>query len=203
MKFSIIFLASFFSLTVFSQESTTLITPDQTKPMLSNGVHLSLLKPFFDLTEKLQIKEATGTASIDYESSGGIGAGYNFLPAGDFGFTTHLAFYEAKMKKSKDSLNFAKAAVNIAYSADKIVALLVGLNTMKFINNRNLEALNLEVGWQAGLNFQFNENFSVSFFNYKMVTSGIVDAGPNFPSYDQISRKVNSEGTEIEFGVTF
>ena len=206
MKKLIVALLFFYSFVAISQQSATTTSPSSTGPILAQGIRFSLIKPFFDLTEKLQIKENYRSFNIDYESAGGIGVGYNFLPAGDFGYTTSFAFYEAKLQqaqKSTDSLNFVKAAVNVGFSADKFVSLLAGLNTMKFVNNSKLEDLNLQVGWQVGLNFQINENFSISLFDYKMVTSGLVDAGPSLPGYDKISSEVKYEGYEVELGVTF
>lgn len=189
--------------TAKSSTVTTIVASEETTPMLANGIRFSLVKPFFDLTEKLLIKENPGTLNIDYESAGGLAIGYAYLPSDDFGFVGQLAFYEAKMPATKESLNFAKLAMNVGYSADQYISGLVGLNTMRFINNSDLEALNMQVGWQAGLNLQFDENFSLSILNYQMIASGLVDAGASYPAYDQISREIRSEGFEIELGVTF
>lgn len=155
----------------------------------SEGFRLAILKPFMNLDVKISGTGESDSSKID--DTLGFSVGYANLPVQDLGWTTNLAYLD--MRNNGGSAGMARLDGNLAYAFKPMVNIKGGLNVSKMVSGA-LTQLNVGIGFQAGVGFQFTQNFGID-AGYSQMNQSLSSGGQ--------TATIRESGPEIGLNATF
>jgi|GEM_PF-3381495 hypothetical protein len=182
----------------FSNSNTSTYKPE----VAAQGVKVSLLLPVLTAKSKftgsyeengITVKDSEKSSSNDF-STVGFALGYANLPVQSLGFVGQVAYVAVNPDESDVNLDMLRFEGNVGYAINQMFYLKGGLN-LPTILTKELKGLDEEIGFQAGLGIQFNENLGLE-FNYSMM---------NFETQDNTgdySFRSELELSGLEIGLT-
>ncbi len=147
-------------------------------------------------------------STAKFDSVFGVAVGYASLPVQELGFTTNLAYMEARKDRSA---NIARADGNLGYAFNNNVNLKGGLNILKFTSGTDLKDLNSGIGFQGSLGFQLNKTVGFDIGYSESNLSGTLPITSTFTSNGKVISKevgkgdvdVKLSGLEVGLNATF
>jgi hypothetical protein len=182
----------------FSNSNTSTYKPESA----AKGVKVSLLLPVLTAKSKFtETYEENGVTITDGEKSSsndfsavGFGLGYTNLPVQGLGFVGQLAYVSINPDDSEINLDMLRFEGNVGFAFNQMFYLKGGVN-LPTILTKELKGLDEEIGFQAGIGIQFNENLGLE-FNYSVMNFETQD------SDDISSFKSELELSGLEIGLT-
>lgn len=182
----------------FSNSNTSTYKPESA----AKGVKVSLLLPVLTAKSKFtETFEENGITVTDSEKSSsndfsavGFALGYTNLPVQSLGFVGQLAYVSVNPDDSEINLDMLRFEGNVGFAFNQMFYLKGGVN-LPTILTKELKGLDEEIGFQAGLGIQINENLGLE-FNYSVMNFETQD------SDDNSSFKSELELSGLEIGLT-
>lgn len=130
----------------------------------SNGMRLTVMKPWYDAEAKLSGYSRSVKGKLNKSYS--LGLGYANLPVQQLGWVMN-AFYIHFPKEGTDSMDHGMARLDgsLAYAFTEVLNVKGGLNLSKLVAGSGADKYSPAVGFQAGVGVQFTSNLGLD-LNY-------------------------------------
>ncbi|MGE0632781.1 MAG: hypothetical protein AB7O96_10250 [Pseudobdellovibrionaceae bacterium] len=145
--------------------------PVRDEAIAAQGIRVSFLAP--SLQDRFRYSKGSTTATSKKEalnSSVGVSVGYASLPINDLGWTTNLAYIQSKY--AAIDIGAIRADGNFALAFTKSFNAKIGINFTKFLEMATVKNFRPNLGYQAGVGYQFYKNFSADLAYVQMAASG-------------------------------
>ena len=174
------------------------------KPRVAaQGVKVSLLLPVltakskfsstFEDSNGITVKDSDTSSSDDF-STLGFALGYSNLPVQSVGFVGQFAFLRINPDDSTNNIEMLRLEVNAAFAMNEMLYLKGGINLPRIVT-KEIKDIDGEIGFQAGLGFQFTQNIGLD-LSYSVMSFESAGSG-EISSY-----KSETEFSGLEIGLT-
>lgn len=167
--------------------------------IVSEGIRISIIKPPKEMKGIVSYSGASADQTANADSTIGVSVGYAKLPIQNIGYTTNLAFIEAK--HNGVSANIIRADGNVAYTFNKYVNIKAGLNISKFTSGNYLKDFDPGFGFQTSLGFQLNKKIGLEVGYSEINSSGSALFFSN--QSEKFNYEFKMHGLEVGLNATF